>query len=81
MGPKEAFIGGQKFGTEVRAWFEIAVLGLHRGVGGYNTKPFTPKWTLALTRLMPPQGGLADIYIYISSVSPRYQLDINSISS
>ena len=27
MGPKEAFIGGPKFGTEVRAWFEIAVDG------------------------------------------------------
>ena len=60
MGPKEAFIGGPKFGTEVRTWFVPRVFGLHRGVGGYNTKPFTPKWTL--TRLMAPEGGLAVMY-------------------
>ena len=46
MGPKEAFIGGPKFGTEVRAWFVPLVFGLHSSRA--NLKPLNHNglWTL-----------------------------------
>ena len=64
-------VGGQKFGNQVPGG-DSMVFGLHRGVGGNSTNTLLPKsdnsiryQCLSSHSLVPPQGGLADIYMYI----------------
>ena len=65
MGPKEAFIGGPKFGNTVPAWFVLVVFGLHRGVGGYNTKPLTHNGLYLSHASCPHKGGWRILYYII----------------